>query len=573
MYFDALTTAAIAAELRAELLDGHVQQALLPDRLALALEIYARHQRRYLLASAHPQMARVHLFGDKPRRGVDTPTPLLLLLRKYVRGAHLVDVRQPPAERILHLDFDGPQGPVTLVVEVMGRLSNLVLVGADGTVLDAAKRVGPEINRYRVVLPGQPYAPPPPQDKLLPEEVTEYRVRQLLAQWPPGTLVRQVLVGGIAGVSPLAAREIVFRALGDADAPLEQAQHITPLLEACRTVTLGPPQPGIVCDEEDQAIAFAPYPLTHMGDWKPGQSMSAVVAAYFGGETGGYQAAKSPLSQTIEARRERLARRRAKLAAEQAAAGDPQTLQQMGEAILAYAHQIVPGQSELVVEWAPGELPLHVALDPNLSPSENAQAYFRRYRKARRGSIEIPSQVAQVEAEQEYLDQVAHDLAMAGNRPEIDAVAAALSQAGYLPKRKDASKQARKRLPSPAARPLSFASPDGFRVWVGKNALQNEELTFQRAAPDDLWLHARGIPGAHVIIQTQGQPIPERTIEWAAGLAAYYSRGGDDTQVTVVVVPRRHVQRLKGGKPGQVTIRGERTLRVAPQGPPDVYLE
>ncbi|MEJ2560811.1 MAG: NFACT RNA binding domain-containing protein, partial [Anaerolineae bacterium] len=558
MYFDALTTAAIAAELRAELLDGRVQQVLLPDRLSLAMEIYAHRQRHYLLASAHPQAARVHLLAEKPRRGVDSPSPLLLLLRKYVRGARLVDITQPPAERILHLAFDGHLEPVTLVIEVIGRYSNLVLVGADGAVLDAIKRVGPDMNRYRVVLPAHAYAPPPPQDKLLPGEVTEYRLRHLLAEWPPETPLRRALVGGIAGISPLAAREIVFRALGDVDAPLEAVQRITPLLEAFHALTREPPQPGIVHDEDDEIIAFAPYPLTHMGICEPTQSMSAALAAYFGGETAGYQAAMAPLFRAIEAGRERLAHRGARLAEEQAAAGDPESLKQMGEAILAYAHQVERGQSELVVEWVPGQPPLRVQLDPTSSPSENAQNYFRRYRKAQRAAKEIPAQAAQVEAEQAYLDQLAQDLAMAESRPEIDAVAGALVEAGYLKKKK--------RKPSPpATRPLRFRSPDGFILWVGKNALQNEELTFRRASPDDMWLHARGMPGAHVIIQAEGRPVPGQTIQWAASLAAYYSRGRDDTQVEVDVLPRKNVRRLKGGRPGQVIYRGERTLRVAPE--------
>jgi predicted ribosome quality control (RQC) complex YloA/Tae2 family protein len=563
MYFDALTTAAIAAELRAELLDGRVQQVLLPDRLSLAMEIYAHRQRHYLLASAHPQAARVHLLAEKSRRGVDSPSPLLLLLRKYVRGARLVGIIQPPAERILHLAFDGPLEPVTLVIEVIGRYSNLVLVGADGAVLDAIKHVGPDMNRYRVVLPAHAYAPPPPQDKLLPGDVTEYRLRHLLAEWPSETPLRRVLVGGIAGISPLAAREIVFRALGDVDAPLEAVRRITPLLEACRALTQEPPQPCIVRDEEeDEIIAFAPYPLTHMGTWEPVESMNAAVAAYFGGESGGYQAAKAPLFRAIEAGRERLAHRGVRLAEEQAAAGDPEALKQMGEAILAYAHQVEQGQSELVVEWVPGEPPLRVKLDPKSSPSENAQSYFRRYRKAQRAAAEIPVQAAQVAAEQAYLDQLAQDLAMAESRPEIDAVAGALVEAGYL-------KKGKRKPPSPAARPLRFRSPDGFILWVGKNALQNEELTFHRASPDDVWLHARGMPGAHVIVQTEGRPVPEQTIEWAASLAAYYSRGRDDTQVEVDVLLRKNVRRLKGGRPGQVIYRGERTLRMVPEAPPD----
>jgi predicted ribosome quality control (RQC) complex YloA/Tae2 family protein len=562
MYFDALTTAAITAELRAELLDGRVQQVLLPDRLSVALEVYAHRQRRYLFASAHPQTARIHTLSAKPRRGVNDVTPLLLLLRKYVRGARLVELHQPPAERILHLVFDGPHGRVTLVVETIGRQSNLVLVAEDGAVLDAIKRVRPGMSRYRVVLPSHAYVPPPPQDKLLPMAVTEYRLRGLLAQWPPDRPLRQALVGGIAGISPLVAREIVFRALGDVDAKVEAIEHITPLLQACRGLTQEMPQPCLVCDEGDEVVAFAPYSLTHMGTWKPLPSMSEAVAAYFGQESGGYQAAKAPLAQAIKAGRERLARRRTKLVEEQASAGDPDALKQMGEAVLAYAHQIEPGASELIAEWVAGEPPLRVALDPRLTPPENAEVYFRRYRKAQRAAAVIPAQLARVEAEQEYLDQLAQDLAMAENRPEIDAVGSALAQAGYL-------KRKRKPPASPASRPRRYTSPDGFPVWVGKNALQNEELTFRRAAPDDLWLHARGVPGAHVVVQTGEGTAPERTIEWAAGLAAYYSRGRDDTQVDVVVVQRRYVRRLKGGRPGQVVHRHGRTLRVTPQAPPD----
>ena len=562
MYFDALTTAAIAAELRAKVFDGRVQQVLLPDQRSVALEIYAHHQRRYLFVSAHPQTARIHLLAVKPRRGVDGVTPLLLLLRKYVRGAHLVELHQPPAERVLHLIFEGPHGPTTLVVEAIGRQSNLVLLAEDGAVLDAVKRVGPEMSRSRLVLPSHAYAPPPPQDKLFPADITEYRLRQLLAGSSPETPLRQALVGGIAGISPLAAREIVFRALGDTDAEVGAVERITPLLEVCYGLTTEPPQPCLVFDGKDQVVAFAPYALTHMGTWNPLDSMSEAVAAYFSQEPGGYQTAKTRLFEAIQAGRKRLLRRREKLADAQASAGDPETLRQMGEAILAYAYQIQPGEAELAAEWVSGEPPLRVKLDPKLSPAENAEVYFRRYRKAQRAATEIPAQVARVEAEQQYLEQLAQDLGMAEDRPEIDAVGSALAQAGYL-------KGKRKRSTSPRARPLRFISPEGFLVWVGKNALQNEELTFRRAVPEDLWLHARGIPGAHVIVQTKGQTVPEPSVEWAAGLAAYYSRGREDTQVDVDVVQRRNIRRLKGGRPGQVVYRHERTLRVAPQVPPD----
>jgi len=470
-------------------------------------------------------------------------------------------VVQPPAERVLHLAFEGLEGPVTLVAEIMGRYSNLVLIGADGAVLDALKRVGSEINRYRTVLPGGLYVPPPPQDKLLPAEVSEHRLHQMLAQAPPPMPLRQALVNGLAGISPLAAREIAFRAVGDAEAPVEAVQRSGPLLDAYQSLTAGAPQPCVVREEDSEAVlAFAAYPLTHMGDFEPVESISAAVAAYFGEEKGGYQAAKAPLLDAIQVAHERLTHRQTRLAEERAAAGDPEALRARGEAILAYAHQIRPGQAELVIEWTAGQ-PTRVTLDPTLSPSENAQAYFRRYRKAQRAGEEVPAQTALVDGELQYLEQLAHDLAMAENRPEIDAVALALVEGGYLK---------RKRRPSaPPAGPRRFTSPDGFTAWVGRNAAQNEDLTFKRAAPDDMWLHARGVPGAHVVVHAEGQPVPDSTLEWAAGLAAYYSQGRDDTQVEVIVTRRRYVHRLKGGRPGQVTVRHERTLQVRPEMPND----
>jgi predicted ribosome quality control (RQC) complex YloA/Tae2 family protein len=457
------------------------------------------------------------------------------------------------------LVFDGPHGPVRLIIEAIGRYSNLVLVGEDGTVLDAIKRVGPELNRYRVMLPNHAYVPPPPQDKLLLADVTEYRLRGLLAQWPPDTPLRKALVGGVAGISPLASAEIVFRALGDADAPVKMVQRVAPLLQAFRRLTLKPSQPCIVYDETE-LVAFAPYALTHMENWEPVKSISAAVAAYYDRASDSYQAAKAPLLKAIASGRARLARRREKLKEEQEGTGDPNSLRRMGEAILAHAHQIEPGQSELVVEWVTGDGPKRVKLDPRMSPSENAQDYFRRYRKAQRRVAGIPARVAQVASEEAYLDQLALDLTMAESRPGIDTVAAALVEAGYL-------KQERKRPPARTGGPLRFESPDGLLVWVGKNAWQNDEVTFRRASSDALWLHARGMPGAHVIVQSDGRRIPEQTIKWAAALAAHYSRGRDDTQVAVDVVERRHVRRLKDGRPGQVVYRNERTLWIRPQAP------
>lgn len=216
MFFDALTTAAMADELQATLVGGRVQDVVLVDPLSVGLELYCQRQRRHLLLSAQSAHPRVHLVSEKLRRGPETPLPLLLLLRKYVRGARLARVSQPSFERILCLQFDGPEEPLSLLAEIMGRRSNLILLSADGTIMEAIKRVTPQQSR-RPVLPHQRYEPPPPLQKTAIASLTPARLQALLAE-AEGPLWRR-LVQTVAGTSPLLAREVVFRATGDAESP------------------------------------------------------------------------------------------------------------------------------------------------------------------------------------------------------------------------------------------------------------------------------------------------------------------------------------------------------------------
>jgi predicted ribosome quality control (RQC) complex YloA/Tae2 family protein len=293
------------------------------------------------------------------------------------------------------------------------------------------------------------------------------------------------------------------------------------------------------------------------------ETFSIAVETYFAEAASGYTAAKTPLSQAIREARQKLARRRERLVEDAAAQANPTVLKEKGEAILAYAYQIQPGQKELAVAWPGQASPLKIELDPALSPSENAQDYFNRYRKGQRAGEEIPAQLEKISLEESYLEQLEQDLTMAENRPEIDAVALALTEAGYYRSKQNSKKQHKQ------ARSgyLRLIAPGGATVWVGKNALQNAYLTFERAGGDDLWLHARGVPGAHVIIPTaQGLPA-ETDVFWAAAVAGYYSRARRDTSVEVDVTLKKYVRPIKGGTPGLVTYRNESTLRVVPESP------
>ncbi|MBC8249678.1 MAG: NFACT family protein, partial [Anaerolineales bacterium] len=551
MYFDALTMAAVADELRAQILGGRVQNVLLPDDLSVGMEVYAHGERRYLLGSAHPEYARLHLTGEKLRRGVEKPTPLVLLLRKYVRGGRIAAIEQPPFERILHIGMQHPEGNTTLIFEVMGRYSNIVLVAEEGLILECIKRVGPEKSRYRTILPQRLYVPPPPQSKLDPTDVTELRLRDILSNASPGSPVWKALVAGIRGVSPLMAREVVYRAMGDAEAAISQVAKVSPLLEAFQEMLM--PvwehrwQPSIV-KRDERLVAFAPYPLTQYGDWEEVESISQAVEAYYGQMVGedAYAAAKRGTREAILRARERVRRKQEALERSRVSQAQVEELRRRGEMILAYAHRIEPGQRELMAPVRPDEPPLLIELDPHLSPVENAQRYFVRYKKAKSAAGEIPALLQRAELEMRYLDQLETDLALAANRLEIQEVEASLAEAGYI-------REKRRRRKVGRSQPLAVNSQDGLLILVGRNSRQNEEVTFRRAAPNDLWLHVRGAPGAHVIVKTGGREVPEATLRQAAQLAAYYSQARGSTRVDVAYTERRYVRPIKGAGPGLVT--------------------
>ncbi|MCK6626147.1 MAG: NFACT family protein [Anaerolineae bacterium] len=573
MTFDTFSTTAMASELRQTLLGGRVQRVTQTNSLTYGLEIYVHPVRHYLIVSAEPQAPRVHLSSQKVRRGVGNETPLMLVLRKYMHGARLTAIDQPAYERLLFFSFVGPVGSTLLAVELLGTRSNLILLDLDQTILGVARLTKltssaplPPRSPARLLLPGHLYEPPPPQLKLAPPELTELTLRQELAEASPQLSLTRLLTETVSGVSPLLAREIVYRATGSAETKVEQLATLTPLLTSFRglfeQLEQETWQPTLALDEEDIPLAFAPYPLQHLPRTQPVETLSAAAEIYFTEAASGYAAAKAPLLQAINETRQKLARRRERLAEDAEAQANPVALKEKGEAILAFAYQIKPGQKELTVTF-PADQPLNISLDPALSASENAQDYFSRYRKALRAADEIPAQLEKISLDERYLEQLEQDLLMAENRLEIDAVAEELAAAGFRPLTRREKAQQKKS----ATRYLRLTAPGGATVWVGKNALQNAHLTFNRAAADDLWLHARHIPGAHVVIPTaQGLPS-EEDVFWAAAIAAYYSRARNDTSVEVDVTVKKYVRAIKGAALGLVTYRNESTLRVAPEAP------
>jgi predicted ribosome quality control (RQC) complex YloA/Tae2 family protein len=560
MNVDYLTLACLRDQLDS-LLGARIQRVVLPDELSIRLELYAG-QRAQLLISADPQHPRVLRAPQKLRRGVEAETALLLLLRKWVRGSRLVDITQPPWERILELHFEGQAGPCRLVAELIGRYSNAILVGPDGDVLDAVRHIGPAKNRYRVILPSRPYQPPPkPVGRQAPTQIPPGEWAALLASAAPDQSLHRLLTSRLLGVSPMAAREIAARATGDPDAP---AHAITAQALAESTAELFAPirdgswAPYVALDEKGSVVAFAPYEPHQFERVQPASDISEAMWQYFEQRLSAdaYASARWRVQERIDETRARAERRLRQLQENVADADEIESLRETGELLLTYQGQVKPKAMEVTVPDYTGT-PRTIKLDPKLTPVENAQAYFRHYRKAVRAAEGLPARIRAVKADLAYLEQLAADLVQAESRPEIDAVYNALVKAGWAPKARPGSG-------AQVAGPRCFEI-SGVPVYVGRNARQNEELTFKRAGPDDLWLHARGVPGAHVVIKYGRQDVPEDVIQQAAQLAAYYSSAREEAQVAVDVTERRYVRRVRRSRPGLVTYRNERTVQVKPE--------
>ena len=553
MHVDFLTLACLRDEID-RLLGARVQHVVLLDELSIGLELYAG-RRHYLLLSAHPQLARILLLSERLRRGRDVEPPVLLLMRKWVQGARMVNITQPPWERILTFHFEGEQGHCQLVAEIIDRYSNLVLVGPDGCVLDAIKRIGPEINRKRVTLPGQPYQMPPPQAGRQPPVAADWTT--LLDSAPPEQPLHSILTGHLLGVSPTLAREIAARATGN---PLALVRDADPSIVARCAAELFAPlvngmwQPHIGLDEHGEIVAWAPYPLSQCSHSEPVATISEAMERFFASRTSqdAYAIARREVQVAIEAAKHQVEQALANVRAQLPNEWEVNLLREAGELLLIHQRRVEKGVEQVMLPDYEGVMRC-ITLDPTRTPVENAQLYFRRYRKALRAAHELPARIAELEAEMAFLEQLTADLRMAETRAEIDAVREELAEAGWTsrPRHHSANKSGPRRLVI-----------GGFTVYVGRNARQNEEVTFKLANPNDLWLHIRGQPGPHVIIKSGGREVPEHVIEQAARLAL-----SDSTMTAPVdITQRRFVRRMPGERPGMVIYHREQTLWVEANG-------
>ena len=541
MNIDYLTLACWKQELN-QRLPARVQQVVQVSDLSIGMECYAG-ERFNLLFSAENQKPRVLILDEKNRRGVETQRPFFLQVKKLLKGAILTEITQPPWERILRFHFQQGEESYTLVVELMGRYSNLILLDGGEIILEAIKRVPKRINRFREILPKRVYELPPiPSNRIPPTEVDW---ENLLSRREENQSLAKLLSGSLLAISPTAAREIEARVGNQITA--EKLDEVFLQLFAVSF------QPSLGYDEENRLIAFAPYPLTQCALSKPVLSINEAILEYLthGEAIDSYAEARQKVIALVQDALGRAEHRVDQMRSQAVFPEKIDRLRENGELLLTYQFMLKKGMLEIEVPDYDGE-PRRITLDPRLSPSENAQAFFTRYEKAQRANEGLPQRLAQEENELQFLRQLEADILIASSRPQIDAVYNALVDGGWV------KRQARPRMPQGG--PLRIEIGE-WLIWVGRSAKQNEQVTFKIASPEDLWLHVHDLSGAHVVIKGPSQDVPEDVVEKAAQYAAYYSaarKSGGGVQVDVT--QRKYVRSIPGAHKGLVTYRESESL-------------
>lgn len=567
MPMDGVMLGFVARELDQKLRDGRVDRVIQPERDEIHLLIRAQGANHRLVLSASANAARVHL-SQHAKTGPMEPPMFCMLLRKHLASGRVQAVRRVAGDRILEIEIQalsemGDPVTRTLVVEIMGRHSNIILRGADGRILDAARHIGEDISRVRQVLPGLPYAYPPAQGKLNPETATAQEIARRLAE--AGGKLDKAIGACIAGFSPQASREACARIGLDASA-LVQELDVERTAEQLHAYLKAMPQLGpcvITLAEDGSPSDVYPFAQLHLPLAKtaPFNSPSAALDAYF------YERDRrdrmnqraSSLAHTLKNHIERCEKKIALQNEALEGAARMEEYRQKGELIQANLYRLKKGEPVARVENFYSEACelVDIPMDVSLSPAQNAQRYFKLYQKARGARTLAAEQKAKTEQELAYLEQMEDDLRKCTDAAGLAELRSMLESSGHV-RRAVSRVKPRKEAPS---QPMKFLSCDGIEIEVGKNALQNERLTMG-ARGDELWLHAQKMPGSHVLVHAAD--VPETTLEEAAMLAAYYSKGVRSAQVPIDATLRRYIKKPGGTPAGFVIYTHQRTLYVTP---------
>lgn len=580
MAFDSLVMAAVAQELADLLIGGRLEKIQQPSAHEIIMVIHTRERgKQRLLLSAHAQDARIHLTSQAFVNPLNPPI-FCMVLRKHLEGGRVRALEQVGLERILKIAIDsrdelGRPAEKLLLCEIMGKHSNILLVDpANNTIVDGIHRYSHAVSRYREVLPNRPYLPPPSQGKVDPRELSEEDFKSLLLASNWDSSVANALLQKIAGLGPQICRELVVRAGLPIDYAVEHCgdYEMTKLWEQlqwiCAMLKEGNFEPTLLLDRRGLPVDFAAVNLSHLrANRRETADISEILDQYYRKITQ-VRLLENEQHSLLQIVRKEISRLKKKCDLHRqslASAEKAEKYRIYGELLTANLYRIEQGP-EAVVEnfYHPTGEKITIPMDANLTPSQNAQAFFKKYLKAKNTREAVINHLAQAEAELGYLEAVETAVLQAQDMEALAEIRSELEEQAYLKPRSQQGKgKAKKEQVRP--QPLSFISSNGLSILVGKNNKQNDYLTLRLAADDDIWLHTKDIPGSHVIIRRgQNQDIPEQTLLEAASLAAWFSKARHAGKVPVDYTQRRHVRKPRGAKPGMVIYDHQQTLMVVP---------
>ena len=578
MPLDALCLSGVVHELQNALSGAKIDTIYQPGRDEVVLALRAPAGNVKLLLSANPSHPRAHL-TQISRENPDKPPMFCMLLRKHLSGARLLELVQPPMERVVDLRLEaldelGDRVERRLVLEAMGRHSNLILLDGEGRIMDCLRRVDSDMSARRQVLPGLFYRLPPAQEKLDPSSLDRAALESALAAAPEESQADKWLLDTFGGLSPLICRELAFRAGGATDARLHQMgeggrsrllDELEGLLRSVQENSFTP----VMLEKEGHPSDFTFQPISQYGpavSCVPFPSFSALLDRFYEQRENQERVRQrgQDLIRSVTNARDRAARKIGLQEQELAATRDRERLRQFGDIITSNLHAMEKGMSRLTAaDFYDPECPqIHIPLDPLLTPQQNAAKYYKEYNKAKTAESILTLQLEKGRRDLDYLNSVLEAIALAEGERDLQEIRQELTDTGYL-RRPSKARDRGKRV---ASKPMEFRSSSGLRISVGKNNTQNDLLTTKQAFKSDLWFHTQKIHGSHVILWTEGGQPDLTSIQEAAQLAAWFSQGRESGKVAVDYTPVKYVKKPGGARPGMVVYTTYETAYVAPDG-------
>ena len=560
-------------EMEEVLIGAKIDKIYQPSREELILALRWNGGSGKVLFSSSASAPRVH-FTEAAIDNPKAPPMFCMLMRKHLTGAKLVSIEQFGLERLLHFSFStynelGDPVILKLAVEIMGRHSNIILIGDDGRIIDSIKRVTADMSSVRQVMPGMTYVFPPQQNKLDTLDLDEEELSERLCNGRDLPLSK-ALMEHLDGVSPIVCREISEQVTGNQDKTAhelskeERKKLIAAISDISENVKNGSVLPYMVLDENGVPVDFTFLNVRQYGSTmtvKPFDSFSKMLDTYYSDRSGAdrMKQRSGDLFRFVGNLIDRISRKLDVQRQELSRSTQRDILRIKGELIHANLYQIEKGMSSVILEnYYENNEPTEVKLDPRLTPAQNAQHYFSEYRKADTAEKMLKKFIQKGEEELSYVESVFDLLTRARTEDEVLSLRDELVSQGYL-------KNHRLKNQKPVKlSPKEYVSTDGFRILCGRNNLQNDKLTFKDSRKNDIWFHTQKIHGSHTVIVTDGREVPDSTLEQAALIAAYNSKGRESSLVPVDYTEIRNVKKPSGAAPGKAIYEHYKTAYVRP---------